>query len=339
VGLRSRRRGDGVTALQIASGENWQNIAEGSIMYRMFRGWNERRQVIGKPMLSYQNAAFVPVDNIADARIYVGANLQNAEFWRTLETEDFVPVLQTNFDSTNYVIALGTIEGDDVLTVYDSYAGGVDARYGVSITPTQQGDILAMEKINAILRRMYAYRQAHIRFGRHKAFRPNQKLEIIGGGTDVDCASDFEGVVNNSPGNLFGVLGRAGVLFDGVGCPPKGCISGSQQYAIINYTWPSNLVSNNSKYVWWSLNIFVFFNLPQQFSTTFQYNKTANIKNELGGTFDTRNYQPDFTDEDWWFSNSNINEYFTCGVLRNWEGFTSTNNIITEPKFTDLTET
>jgi hypothetical protein len=71
--------------LQITEGHNIQDVSEGSIMWRMFRGWNQRRQAVGLDALAYIGTEFVPVTNLDDAKINVGANLQNYLFWQKLQ--------------------------------------------------------------------------------------------------------------------------------------------------------------------------------------------------------------------------------------------------------------
>jgi hypothetical protein len=335
-----------MTALQISTGENWQNVAEGSIMYRMFRGWNERRQVIGKPMLAYQDAAFVPVGNIADARIYAGANLQNAGFWRTLETEDFVPVLQTNPDGTKYRFAVGTIDGDSVITVYDSYAGGVDDRYDVGINPTAAGDIIGANKINAILRRMYAYRHAHFRIFAYYYFFFGDNLGSIAGGDTSFCENSgslFSDIEPFPDLEFRGVISTAGVGYaGGAGCdesPPSfvGCKGGFWDYQILDYLWPQSINTENNRYVWWTQNPDPFFDIPIQPSLNFQYDKALQFAENLGGTFDTRNIHPRYDNEAYW-QNQFYQEDYVCppSFLRAWFARASTNSIITNPTFADL---
>jgi len=72
--------------LQITEGHNIQDVSEGSIMWRLFRGWNQRRQAIGYGALAYIGTEFVPVENIDEAKINSGANLQNYLFWRKLQS-------------------------------------------------------------------------------------------------------------------------------------------------------------------------------------------------------------------------------------------------------------
>jgi len=334
-----------MTALQIQPGENWQNVAEGSIMYRMFRGWNERRQVIGKPMLAYQGTEFIPAGSIADARIYAGAYLQNAEFWRTLETEDFVPVLQTNPDGTKYRFAVGTIEEGGVTAVYDSYAGGVDDRYDVGIEPTAAGDIIGANKINAILRRLYAYRHAHFRIFGYYYFFFNESLGSISGGDTSFCENtgSFFTDLELFTFELYGAISTAGVGYSGGpdcdASPPSfiGCKGGFWDYQILDYLWPENINTENNRYVWWTQNIDPFFDIPIQSSLNFQYDKALQFAENLGGTFDTRNIHPRYDNEAYW-QNQFYQEYYACppSFLRAWLARASTNSIITNPIFSDL---
>jgi hypothetical protein len=167
MGLRSRRGASAMTALQIQTGENWQNVAEGSIMYRMFRGWNERRQVIGKPMLSYQNAAFVPVGNIADARIYAGANLQNVNFWNTLLDRDnlqntsvpanFFRLPENGIDYNNESIFTPSGAGKPTFPYWSVRESvwnilGFQGPYSI-----RAGDIIGVFLINTLLRFLYEH--------------------------------------------------------------------------------------------------------------------------------------------------------------------------------------
>jgi hypothetical protein len=219
-----------MTALQISPGENWQNVVEGSIMYRMFRGWNERRQVVGKPMLSYQNAAFVPVDNIADARIYAGANLQNAAFWRALQTEDFTPVAQ----DSRCVLALGKItQSGQFRTIRETFAesaSDIDNLFGVAIRPIAQGDIISAETINAIFRRFEVYSTVHLRLGNYE-ITDYGYVFVPQPGTPSDRQSPrwLEVYVEESTGAPIG----------------------SATYSMSQpYNWPEYFIGATAQYVW-----------------------------------------------------------------------------------------
>lgn len=348
MGLRSRRGASALTALQITSGENWQNVAEGSIMYRMFRGWNERRLVIGKSMLRYEGKDFVEVQDINDARIAVGSNLQNAAFWRQLETEDFVPVLQTNPDTTNYVIALGTVEEDSgILTVYDSYATSVDDRYSVSITPTAEGDILAMEKINAILRRMYAYKDAHVRFGRVKfVFDIRESIPTVVNipGANPSCSTSVSEYFVGGLNDFVNPLVSDGLPFytGGGGCGDPPDFSGCEEYqytsCICNYSWPSTILTESNKFIWWTLNKGEFLSAPTQETIIYKYNKQLNFTQKLGGVFNTANIHGNSPTQSYWNQNGAIDLWPVCepNFLVSFISYASTNNIITEPIFADL---
>ena len=69
------------------------DIKEGSRLWKLFRGINQRkepvRQLFGgeTSFIRYDGESFALVDNIADAVIVQGANLQSAAFWRRLQTE------------------------------------------------------------------------------------------------------------------------------------------------------------------------------------------------------------------------------------------------------------
>jgi hypothetical protein len=343
--------------LQIKEGYPWQIVQppgeyfpNGSILWRIFRGFNERRQVIGKPLLSYQDAAFVPVEDITEARINVGANLQNAAFWRALETENFVPVVKRNEDNSSYLIALGTIEASSTITFYDSYAGGVDNRYNVAITPTQQGDALAKDKINAILRRMYAYRQAHVRFRAHYRTTIRNLLAIIGAGPITGCegTQTLFADDNNPALELFGITSFASIGYNVGGfcsTPPvfNGCQTGVDQFAVANYDWPSNLDTENNKYVWTTVRgtLPPPFDIPGQASLTFQYNFSVPFFGSLNGVMDTRDVSPSYTNEQHWINNSAYHEDFVCqnpDFLRRWEGRKATHSIVADPLFSDLSQ-
>jgi hypothetical protein len=78
--------------LQIKPGYPWQIVQppsaqfpNGSILWRIFRGYNERRLACGLPLVKYQNNSFLPASSLDDATIVSGANLQNYRFWRRLQ--------------------------------------------------------------------------------------------------------------------------------------------------------------------------------------------------------------------------------------------------------------
>jgi hypothetical protein len=209
-----------MTALQISVGENWQNVAEGSVMYRIFRGWNERRQVIGKPMFSYQNTTFVQVDNIADARIYVGANLQNVIFWNTLLNRDnlqntsapanFFRLPENGIDYNNESIFRPSGAIKPSFPYWSVHASiwnilGFQSPYTISA-----GDIIGVFLINTLLRFLYE----HQNVGRFlPATSGTFRNGTVGGGTGpggTRCAA-YSNIISNWGRSLgSGNLSEAG---------------------------------------------------------------------------------------------------------------------------------
>jgi hypothetical protein len=128
--------------LQITEGHNWQDISEGSILQRIFRGWNERRLVAGLPLYWYGknpnassllggDAQFTEFENpltipnptytIEDARIYPGAVLQNVGFWKKLQEV----AVEKNTVNGEVQYLSGITTADDVLT------GSMPIEYGL----------------------------------------------------------------------------------------------------------------------------------------------------------------------------------------------------------------
>jgi hypothetical protein len=158
--------------LQIKQGYPWQIVQppgeyfpDGSILWRIFRGWNQRRDVVGLPLLAYKDTAFTEVETIEDAKIHKGAILQNAAFWRALQNETFIPAVQ----DTGCVIGIGGIEeAGQFRTIRETYAENssvIDGHFDVAIQPMTKGDIISAETINAICRRFAVYNTAHLRVG------------------------------------------------------------------------------------------------------------------------------------------------------------------------------
>jgi hypothetical protein len=78
--------------LEVYGGYPWQIVQppseqfpNGSVLWRIFRGYNERRLACGLPLVKYQNNSFLPASSLDDATIVSGANLQNYRFWRRLQ--------------------------------------------------------------------------------------------------------------------------------------------------------------------------------------------------------------------------------------------------------------
>lgn len=71
----------------------------GSILWRLFKSWNERRHAIGMSIFAYKDDQFIQVETIQQATIYQGANLQNYKFWRRLQELAFEKVLDNGNDS------------------------------------------------------------------------------------------------------------------------------------------------------------------------------------------------------------------------------------------------
>jgi len=147
--------------LQIDAGYPWQDVKPGSALWRMFRGWNERRQVVGLPMLQYAGASFTTAASIDGAVIVPGANLQSAGFWRELQAAPFDAGLRDG----GYSLSVGYLDGERVNDTYTQTTAQLDAAQGVSIAPMAAGDRIDGNTINAILRRLAAYNLAHLRVG------------------------------------------------------------------------------------------------------------------------------------------------------------------------------
>lgn len=86
-----------------------QQYPNGSILWRLFRSWNERRHSIGMSIFEYRNDQFLEVQEIEQATIYQGANLQNYKFWRRLQELAYEKISNTETDS-DYVNSI--IYGD-----------------------------------------------------------------------------------------------------------------------------------------------------------------------------------------------------------------------------------
>jgi hypothetical protein len=76
---------------QLTVDHAWQDVSEGYILWRLWRGMNERigagygADDVGAKYLRYEGDTLSRVADIDDAIIVPGANLQNYKFWRALQ--------------------------------------------------------------------------------------------------------------------------------------------------------------------------------------------------------------------------------------------------------------
>jgi hypothetical protein len=157
-----------------------QDVSQNSINYKMFRGWNERRLLLGLPIYKYEGSQMQEVGSLDDARIMPGANMQHTNLWRRIQEEAFFSSTIQNTDGTAYSIGLGSkipieIENSNSFIVDNtaiSSSGEIDERYGLFYRQTktgafsegliERGDIIGPWIINDILKRLWFYRQAII---------------------------------------------------------------------------------------------------------------------------------------------------------------------------------
>jgi len=155
-----------------------QDVSQNSINYKMFRGWNERRLLLGLPIYKYEGSQMQEVGSLDDARIMPGANMQHTNLWRRIQEETFASQTVVNSDGTAYAFGLGsriplsqtsnlpfTLDNSSTSTAQE-----IDQKYNLLYRRTKQGsfatglmergDIIGPWVINDILKRLWFYRQA-----------------------------------------------------------------------------------------------------------------------------------------------------------------------------------
>jgi hypothetical protein len=151
-----------------------QDVSQNSINYKMFRGWNERRLLLGLPIYKYEGSQMQEVGSLDDARIMPGANMQHTNLWRRIQEETFTAAdIFINPDNTGYAIGLGNRIDEDGISVYDTHVSTteeIDELFELQYRRTnggafdngliEHGDIIGPWVINDILKRMWYYRQS-----------------------------------------------------------------------------------------------------------------------------------------------------------------------------------
>jgi hypothetical protein len=336
--------------LQIKEGYPWQIVQgpgeyfpNGSILWRIFRGWNERRLVSGLPLYWYgkkpsadgTDTTFTAIPNplfednpeytIDDATIYPGANLQSAFFWRTIEGDKFFPLLQENENGTNYVASVGKVNG---LQVIDAFAESVDAEvsidstYSVGIQPTIEGTILGATKINAILRRLHAYSDAHVRFGALNLFQVDTQVPP---NTDLYFGTQgpfLLGSVNQPSASPIIQLFYSPGKYNSTSCS----LWTGYDYLQSSYRVATSLSYNDTK---------LFLSNPDNYFDFPVLNYTAALSSSFSGSLNTLEIFGE--DVFSWAASAKYEEYDDpegCGRI--WSYSVALPGIVTSPQFADL---
>lgn len=70
---------------QITDWHDIVSVGAGSIMWKLVRGYNQRRAVLGRTLRRYEGKWWVDADTIEDAKIVPDSILQHVNFWRELQ--------------------------------------------------------------------------------------------------------------------------------------------------------------------------------------------------------------------------------------------------------------
>jgi hypothetical protein len=336
--------------LQIKEGYPWQIVQapgeyfpDGSILWRIFRGWNERRLLSGLPLYWYgkkpgaggTDTTFTAIANplfgdgpeytIDDATIYPGANLQVASFWRTIEGDKFFPLVQENENRTNYVCSVGKVNGFQVIDAFAESVNSdisIDQAYEVGIQPTAEGNILGATKINAILRRLHAYRDAHVRFGALNLFQVNTQVPP---NTDIyfGVRGPFlQGSVNQPSASPIIQLFYSPGKYNSPSCS----LWTGYDYLQSSYRVATSLIYNDTR---------LLFSNPDNYFAFPILNYTAQLSSSFGGSLNTLEIFGE--DVFSWAAAAQFVEFDDpdgCGRI--WAYSVALPGIVTKPQFADL---
>jgi hypothetical protein len=120
-----------------------QDFSVGSPMYKLVRGYNERRGVLGLGYRAYSGESWVDVADLSSAVVAPGANIQKVAFWRELQDLPETAIITER--GTEYEIDFGVLRDDryDAINEGD-FAGFRRSTDNVvySTGTIQSGDIL-----------------------------------------------------------------------------------------------------------------------------------------------------------------------------------------------------
>lgn len=155
---------------QITAFHDIQDVSPGSIMWKLWRGINERNAVAFRPYQKFAGGEVLEAGSIDDAIIAHGSNLQSVALWRWMQIN--VYVMRFNFSQNHvapcFVSEPASGEEYNQLTIppvpysdMDKYAhDGAAARTDDYI---RADDILGIWLVNDLLRMLYPLRWVKLR--------------------------------------------------------------------------------------------------------------------------------------------------------------------------------